>query len=216
MGLSDAVVPASGSRAGTRRIGLTGGIGSGKSTVAGFWQARGAVLVDTDAISRELTAAGGAAMPRLREVFGESIVDADGSLHRPRMRELAFTQPQLRRQLEAVLHPLIGLETQRRAAAAGEALVVFDVPLLVESGRWRGQVERVLVVDCPREVQLERVMRRSGLARETVERIIDQQADRATRRASADAVIDNGAASLGELEAAVACLWRLWHATDHA
>lgn len=198
------------SRGVVRRIGLTGGIGSGKSTVARHWEALGAVLVDADAISRELTGPGGGAMPRLREIFGEEIATTDGALDRDRMRQLAFAVPDARRRLESVLHPMIGEETRRRAEAAGDAVLVFDVPLLVESGRWRSLVDRVLVVDCPREQQVERVVRRSGLAPEVVERIIDQQADRATRRACADAVIDNAGPDPAPLQAAVALLWRRW------
>lgn len=197
--------------AGVRRIGLTGGIGSGKSTVARHWQALGAVLVDTDAISRELTGPGGRAMPGLRELFGDQIAGPDGALDRDRMRSLAFSQPDARRLLESVLHPMIGTETRRRAEAAGDDVVVFDVPLLVESGsRWRAMVDRVLVVDCPREVQIARVVRRNGLAADVVERIIDQQADRAGRRACADAVIDNAGSDPSPLAGAVAVLWQHW------
>lgn len=194
-----------------RRIGLTGGIGSGKSTVAGLLTRLGATVIDTDAISRELTSRGGAAMPHLQAAFGADVAGPDGSLDRERMRQHVFSDPEARQRLESILHPMIGEETARRAAAAGNAVVVFDVPLLVESGaRWRSRVDRVLVVDCPRERQIERVVRRSGLPPEMVARIIDQQADRALRRACADAVIDNSHDDFPRLEATVSRIWQHW------
>jgi len=130
------------------RIGLTGGIGSGKSTVAALLVRQGAVLIDTDAIARALTGPGGAAMPALRARFGDAIVDAQGALDRERMRALAFADPAAKRTLEAVLHPVIGAEAERQAVQAAGAPLVFDVPLLVESGHWRTKVDRVLLVDC--------------------------------------------------------------------
>lgn len=205
--MSTAVPPPDGL---VRRIGLTGGIGSGKSTVAGMLQALGAVIVDTDAISRELSAIGGAAIPRLREAFGDEAITAEGALDRARMRQRVFGDPQAKQRLEGILHPMIAAETRRRAEAAGDAVIVFDVPLLVESGRWRSKVDRVLVVDCPRALQVERVMKRSGLTAAEVERIIDQQADRATRRAAADAVIDNGHDDVERLRADVQAVWQRW------
>ncbi|WP_296800485.1 dephospho-CoA kinase, partial [Variovorax sp.] len=175
-----------------RRIGLTGGIGSGKSTVASLLVAEGAVLVDTDAIARRIAEPGGIAMPALEARFGAAVLRSDGGLDRARMRELVFQDPEAKRALEGILHPLIGAETRREAAAAGpDATIVFDVPLLVESGRWRAQVERVLVVDASEETQLRRVVARSGWAPEAVRSVIAQQAPRALRRAAADAVIDN-------------------------
>lgn len=193
------------------RIGLTGGIGSGKSTVAAGLVARGAVLVDTDAISRALTAAGGAALPAIAEAFGAAAIGLDGALDRAHMREQVFADPRARHRLEAILHPMIAAETARQAAAAGAATVVFDVPLLTEAGpRWRRQVDRVLVVDCSEATQLARVMRRSGWPRETVERVIAQQATRAQRRAIADAVIHNDGLSLEQLETQVQRLWQCW------
>lgn len=172
-------------------IGLTGGIGSGKSTVAQLLVAEGATLVDTDAIARTLTAPAGAALPTLIATFGAQIIGADGALDREAMRRLAFADPQAKRRLEAVLHPLIGAQAQREAEAATTDLVVFDVPLLAESSHWRARVDRVLVVDCSEVTQIERVLRRSGWSREVVERVIAQQAPRARRRAIADAVIHN-------------------------
>lgn len=193
------------------KIGLTGGIGSGKSTVARMLVELGAVLVDTDAIARELTAPGGAAIPALREAFGPQAVGADGALDRDWMRERVFKDPEAKGRLEAILHPMIGETAQQRALEAAPATVVFDVPLLVESGRWRARVDRVLVVDCREQTQIERVMARNGWTAETVRRIIAQQATRAQRRAVADAVIDNDGLDLPALRAEVGRLWRRWH-----
>ncbi|WP_309626034.1 dephospho-CoA kinase [Methylibium sp.] len=193
------------------RIGLTGGIGSGKSTIAAILQARGAQLIDTDAISRSLTARGGAAIDTLRAHFGAAAINAHGALDRRWMRERAFANAGVKRDLEAVLHPLIGARCDElAAAAAGQPCIVFDVPLLVESHRWRMFVDRVLVVDCPFEVQIARVMRRSLWQREQVQSVIAQQAPRAVRRAAADAVIDNRVDDLAELQANLEALWRLW------
>jgi dephospho-CoA kinase len=192
------------------KIGLTGGIGSGKSTVAGILQAFGAVLVDADAISRSLTAAGGAALPALAAVFGPEIIGADGALDRARMRELAFTDPQAKMQLEAVLHPMIGAVTLRQATAAGNKTVVFDVPLLTESSSWRARVDRILVVDCAEATQLQRVLQRSGWDETTARRVIAQQASRTQRRAIADAVIFNDGLTVEGLRAELRSLWNRW------
>lgn len=194
------------------RIGLTGGIGSGKSTVARRWVALGAVLVDTDAIARALTAPAGAALPALAEAFGPQIIGADGALDRERMRGIAFGEPQARRRLEGVLHPMIGAEAARQAAAAGDVPVVFDVPLLAESAHWRSRVGRICVVDCNEQTQLERVMQRSGWDEATVRRVIAQQATRARRRAVADAVIYNDGLGLEALHAEVDALAAMWGA----
>jgi dephospho-CoA kinase len=196
---------------GLKRIGLTGGIGSGKSTVARCLVELGALLVDADVIARELTAPGGAALPALAAEFGADLMTAEGALDRERMRALAFGDRGAKLRLEAVLHPLIGAETQRRAAQAGERSVVFDIPLLTESRHWRARVERVLVVDCHRATQIERVMQRSGWSAEAVQRVIEQQAPRAQRRAAADAVIFNDGLSLEQLKQQVGSLWRLWN-----
>jgi len=194
-----------------RRIGLTGGIGSGKSTVASLLVAEGAVLVDTDAIARRIAEPGGIAMPALEARFGAAVLRSDGGLDRARMRELVFQDPEAKRALEGILHPLIGAETRREAAAAGpDATIVFDVPLLVESGRWRAQVERVLVVDATEATQLRRVVARSGWPPEAVRSVIAQQAPRALRRAAADAVIDNESLTLEELAEQVRGLWKRW------
>ena len=192
-------------------IGLTGGIGSGKSTVAALLVDCGAVLVDTDAISRALTAVGGAALPALAAAFGAQIIGADNALDRERMRTRAFSDPEAKRQLEAILHPMIGDETRAQAAAAGRRPVVFDVPLLAESPRWRQQVERVVVVDCTESTQVRRVMQRSGWTDDAVRRVIAQQASRTRRRAIADAVIFNDDLSLDALHDEVRLLWAWWH-----
>lgn len=200
------------SATGNLLIGLTGGIGSGKSTVGRILVELGGHLVDTDAISRSLTAPGGLAIAPLREEFGPEMIDVRGAMDRAAMRELAFRDEGARQRLEAILHPLINDQTHVEAArAASGQPIVFDVPLLVESGaRWRERVDRVLVVDCSPETQVERVMARSGVTREMVERIIAQQATRAARAAMADAVILNDGITLAELEAAVGRVWRDW------
>jgi dephospho-CoA kinase len=197
------------------RIGLTGGIGSGKSTVARLFVERGACLVDTDAIARQLTAPGGAAMPALAAEFGPAIVAADGALAREAMRELAFTDTTARQRLEAVLHPMIGAEALRQAAQAGTGVpVVYDVPLLAESRHWRERVDKVLVVDCSEATQVARVAQRPGWTPAMAQRVLDQQAPRATRRAVADAVIFNDGIELDQLAREVNALgvcWGLWN-----
>jgi dephospho-CoA kinase len=194
-------------------IGLTGGIGSGKSTVAARFVALGAALIDTDAISRAIAAPGGAAIPALREAFGEDAIGADGGLNRERMRALAFADPAIKQQLEAVLHPLIGQQAQQHAQAAaqaGKTCLVFDVPLLTESRHWRARVHKVLVVDCEEATQVQRVQSRSGWSAEAVQGAIAAQASRARRRAIADAVIYNEGLSLAALHAQVDTLWARW------
>ena len=193
-----------------RTIGLTGGIGSGKSTVAATLVACGAELVDTDAIARALTAPGGAAIVPLAQRFGASILGADGALDRQHMREMAFGDSATKAQLEAVLHPMIGAEAARQAAAAAGGIVVFDVPLLTESAHWRARVERVLVVDCDEATQRQRVTQRPGWSEEAAARVIAQQASRARRRAIADAVIFNQGIGVDELALQVRALWALW------
>ena len=186
-----------------QRMGLTGGIGSGKSTVATILVACGAALVDADAISKQLTAPGGAAIDRLTKQFGSEIITAEGAMNRDRMRQMAFADPAVKKQLESIIHPLVSLESDRRATeatAAGYACIVFDIPLLVESTRWRQQLDRVLVVDCSRETQIARVMARSGWPREAVEKIMAGQASRGQRLAAADACIYNEGLSLPQLE----------------
>lgn len=198
-------------RSANPRIGLTGGIGSGKSTVARLLEQRGAWLVDTDAISRELTAPGGDAIAVIREAFGADYIDEHGALDRTRMRALVFQEPEAKQRLERILHPMIGRATQVRSlqAAAGQWLV-YDVPLLVESGRWRVQVDRVLVVDCTVATQVARVMARSGLGEAEVRAIIDAQASRMARLACADAVLYNDDCTIEQLATEVSALWRHW------
>ena len=186
------------------RLGLTGGIGSGKSTVASILARAGAAVMDADAISRSLTQAGGRAIPAILAEFGEKLIGPDGAMDREAMRALVFSNPSSKRQLEAIVHPLVGqvLQEQSNAAVAtGHACLVYDVPLLVESGdRWRRQVDWVCVVDCEVETQIQRVMARNQLGRADVERIISQQASRQQRLACADAVIFNEGIDLAHLE----------------
>ena len=194
----------------TWHIGLTGGIGSGKSTVAGFLARRGAAVIDADAISRSLTAPGGRAMADIAHTFGAAMLSPDGAMDRQAMRERIFRDPQAKRQLEHIIHPLVSQITAEQAQAAvqsGHRVLVFDVPLLVESGeRWRKQLDRVIVVDCDTETQKQRVMARSGLASEEVERILAQQASRSQRLACADTVLFNQGLSFDDLDAQVAQL----------
>jgi dephospho-CoA kinase len=179
------------------RIGLTGGIGSGKSTVARVLVASGAMLIDADAISRQVTAPGGAALQEIARQFGDDLITADGAMDRDRMRQLAFGDPSLRRRLEAIIHPLVSQEVMRQSESAAAAAkdkggcIVFDVPLLVESGRWRQQVDHVLVVDCMETTQIARVMARNGWSQEAVEKIMAGQAGRAQRLAAADSCLFN-------------------------
>ena len=184
------------------RLGLTGGIGSGKSTVARLLAERGAAVVDADAIARELSAAGGAAMPLIAATFGSSCLTPTGALDRAHMRTLIHTDATARLRLEAIIHPLVALETQKQAtsaASAGTPCIVFDIPLLVESGRWRQQVDHVLVVDCTPELQISRVAARSQLQRAEVENIMASQATRERRLSAADTVIYNTGLSLEQL-----------------
>lgn len=188
------------------RIGLTGGIGSGKSTVADTLVACGAALVDADAISRAATAAGGAAIKEISAQFGPDLIAADGAMDRDRMRQLAFDDASARRRLESIVHPLVGLETLRQyeqAVKAGKACVVFDIPLLVESGRWRQQLDYVLVVDCSEATQISRVMTRNGWSRDVVEKIIAGQASRDQRLSAADICLYNDGLTLEALQAQV-------------
>ncbi len=172
-------------------VGLTGGIGSGKSLVADMLAARGATLIDTDRIAHDLTAPEGAAMPAIRQLFGDAFVTPEGAMDRARMRQRVFSDPAAKKQLEAILHPLIRMETERAGQHANGVYPVYVVPLLVESGNWQERVSRVLVVDCPEALQVERVMRRSGLGEEQVRAIMATQATRAQRLAAADDVIEN-------------------------
>jgi dephospho-CoA kinase len=197
-----------------RTIGLTGGIGSGKSTVAALMQALGAAVIDADAIAHALTAPHGAALPRIVERFGPQALAADGSMDRAWMRERVFHDPAAKQALEAILHPMIG-EAMASAAAAvpADRPVVFDVPLLVEGlDRWRARVDRILVVDCSEATQIERVTRRNGWSAQAVQDIIARQASRADRRAAADAVILNDGIDLATLQQQAQAVWQRWFA----
>ncbi len=197
-----------------RHIGLTGGIGSGKSTVANLLRDCGAWVVDSDALAHRLSAPGGAAIPAIAERFGPDMIDAQGALDRARMRERVFMDPTARKALEAILHPMIGEATQADAARAPPgSTIVFDVPLLVESRHWLGRNERVLVVDCSEATQIRRVMQRNGWEAQAVERVIAQQASRAARRAAADAVIFNDGIALQALGEQLRSLWQHWVGT---
>ena len=183
-------------------LGLTGGIGSGKSTVARRLAEQGAVVIDADAIARRVTAPGGAAMPAIQIQFGADFITPEGALDRDRMRQRVFSDPQAKHQLEAIVHPLVSEETARQtraALASRPSVIVFDVPLLVESTHWRERVDRILVVDCSPATQVQRVVERSGLEPAAVERIIAAQATREQRRAIADWVLLNEGLSLAQL-----------------
>ena len=172
-------------------IGLTGGIGSGKTTVANMFAERGASIVDTDLIAHSLTAPGGSAMPAIVAEFGPEFADATGALDRARMRQLVFADAGAKARLEAILHPRIRDGALAAAAAATGSYVIYAVPLLVESGTWRSRVQRVLVIDCREEVQISRVMARNNLPESQVLAIMAAQASRAQRLAAADDVIEN-------------------------
>lgn len=172
-------------------VGLTGGIGSGKSTAAEMFRELGAAVVDTDELSRELTTAGGGAMPEIRKQFGPEYVATDGSLDRDRMRRLVFGNAAEKEKLEAILHPLIRAASRERVAAASASYVILVVPLLFETGACLDLAKRVLVVDCSEERQIERATRRSRIAADEVRAIMASQLARAARRAHADDVIDN-------------------------
>ena len=183
-------------------IGLTGGIGSGKTAVSDLLAKFGAGIVDTDLIAHQITAPNGAAIPLIRKQFGAEFISADGALDRGKMRSLVFEKPESRKTLEEITHPLIRQETIKQAIQLSKdtaPYLVFVVPLLIESGTWLGLIDRLVVVDCPEEVQIERVVQRSNLPRQEVEKILAAQATRQERLAHADFVIENQA-SLGDLE----------------
>jgi dephospho-CoA kinase len=177
-------------------VGLTGGIGSGKSAAAAEFERLGATVVDTDAISHALTGSHGAALAEIERIFGRQFMSANGGLDRKKMRELVFSDARARRSLEGLLHPMIREESKRQIAAAGGPYVVHVVPLLVESGEYGRRVDRVLVVDSPEEAQVARVRER-GLTEDAARSIMKSQVSRAERLAAADDVIDNA----GTLEA---------------
>lgn len=189
-------------------VGLTGGIGSGKSTIADLFATHGVAIVDTDAIAHRITAPGGPAIAPIAQTFGPQFVAADGSLDRAKMRALVFSDDAAKSRLEAITHPLIRSETERERAAAIGPYVIVVVPLLIESGAWRSRVDRVLVVDCDVETQIARVMRRNAFSREQVLAIIARQAAREARLAAADDIIVNDAKPLDELAQEVRTLHR--------
>lgn len=194
------------SRSVARKLGLTGGIGSGKSTVATVLQTLGAQVVDADAISRSTTQPQGAAMPAIARIFGPEFVDPIGALNRDLMRKLIFSQPDARSELEAIVHPLIQEEIARQVAASTSNCLVFDVPLLVEGPAWRPILDQIWVVDCAEQTQIDRVQQRNGWDRAAVQAVITNQAPRCQRLAAADAVIFNDGVSLSELTGLVKML----------
>ncbi len=188
------------------RLGLTGGIGSGKSTVARGLVQAGAALVDADAIARAVTAPGGAAIDPIATQFGNALITPEGALDREAMRQLVFTDASARERLEAIVHPLVSEQALRQAEAAQAPCVVFDIPLLAESRHWRQRVQRVWVVDCTVDTQVRRVVARSGLSRESVTQIVQAQASRLARLACADAVVWNNTDDLAALHVQLAAL----------
>ena len=186
-----------------KRIGLTGGIGSGKSTFGAMLAARGFALIDADAVSRELTCVGGLAIAKLREAFGDSSIALDGSMDRNKMRTLVFSQPEAKALLETILHPLIRASIAEKLTAIkdkGEPLAILDIPLLVESSQWQGQLDGIIVVDCSEGRQLSRVMARNGWTQEQTKAVMAAQASRQERLAAANWVIDNDSDDLSALQ----------------
>jgi len=185
------------------RLGVSGGIGSGKSTVCQILVRHGATLIDADAISRASTAMGGSAIADIRASFGPEFIDPSGAMDRLKMRELVFSEPQARARLESIVHPLIALEVERQALEAesrGDRCIVFDIPLLVESRHWRKTLDRVVIVDCSVSTQIERVIQRNGLRQVEVEAILGAQSSRTQRLKAADFVIFNEGKDLFEIE----------------
>ena len=196
-------------------VGLTGGIGSGKSAAAEVFAGLGASVVDTDAIAHELTAPGGAAIAPIRDAFGAGVIDPSGALDRGKMRDAAFSDPGTRRRLEAILHPLIRTLTEERTRAATGPYVMQVIPLLVESGKPRTSLRRILVVDCPEDLQIARTMARSGLVEGQVRAIMAAQATRSARLAAADDVLDNSR-DLARLRGQVETLHKRYLILAHA
>lgn len=187
---------------GSVRLGLTGGIGSGKSTFATMLQSCGACLIDADAIAHSSTAPGGSAISAIRQVFGPDLIDSQGALNRERMRALAFSDNQARLRLQAIIHPLVHsaiLQAEAAACTASHRLIVLDIPLLTESSFWPTHLDAILVVDCLEKTQIERVQRRSDLSPPTIRAIMAAQSSRAKRRALADIVVMNEEINLAEL-----------------
>ncbi len=186
----------------SHRLGLTGGIGSGKSTVATVLAHMGAALIDADAISRAATAPGGSAIAALKSTFGPAMLTSEGALDRDQMRCLVYSDPMVKARLEAIVHPLVGLEIAKQAQQAekaGTPCIVFDIPLLVESKHWRTRLSRILVIDCTEDTQIARVIGRNGLTAEEVRNVVAAQATRRQRLASADLVVFNDGITLDQL-----------------
>ncbi len=177
----------------TLRVGLTGGIGSGKSTVGSLFESRGIQLIDTDAIAHSLTTSNGAAMPQILETFGPEIKNADGSLNRAAMRQRVFSDFAAKKQLENILHPMIQRGVDERISACAGEYAMVAIPLLIEGGNYQDRIDRVLVVDCPEEIQIARTMARSHLKRQEVEAIMAAQSPRQIRLQQADDIILNNA-----------------------
>lgn len=190
------------------RLGLTGGIGSGKSTVAALLVELGATLIDADAISRASTAAGGSAIEAVRAAFGDEFITADQAMDRDRMRARIFADPTARTQLEAIIHPIVRAEIDQQLAALPRGVAVLDLPLLAESSAWRERCDLIWVVDCAPETQIRRVMQRNGWPRSQVEAVLAAQARREQRLAIADCVINNEGVTLDELGAQVRQQWQ--------
>lgn len=174
-------------------IGVTGGIGCGKTTVADMFAARGASVIDTDQIAHALTAPGGIALPAIEAQFGSAFILPNGAMDRARMRAHVFSDPNAKQQLEAILHPLIRTETERAAQQSCGRYVMFVVPLLIESGTWQSRLSRILVIDCPEALQIARVMQRNGLTEAEVRAIMQAQVSRDVRLTAADDIIINEA-----------------------
>ena len=185
------------------RIGLTGGIGSGKSTVAHMLQALGCQIIDADAISRASTAPGGAAMQAIAQVFGPILVTPEGALNRDAMRQLVFSNPDAKKQLESIIHPIVRQQIEAACNTPTAPCVVLDIPLLAESRSWQERVDTIWVVDCSPETQIQRVMQRNGWARDQVEHVLSAQASREQRLAIAHTVLDNEHCTLDELQGQV-------------
>lgn len=186
-------------------IGLTGGIGSGKSTVADLFAHSGAAVIDTDLIARQLVTPGSPALAEIRAAFSDAVLDSAGKLDRAGLRRLVFADDTARRRLEAILHPRIRSDVKHALAEVQAPYAVVVIPLLIETGGYRDMLDRVLVVDCPETLQIERVMARNGLSAEDVRAIMATQASRAARLAAADDVIEN-TGSAETLRSAVAAL----------
>jgi dephospho-CoA kinase len=183
-------------------IGLTGGIGSGKSTVAALLAECGAHVIDADAISRATTAAGGAAIPAIAHEFGSAMITADGALDREQMRQTVFSDPIAKKKLENIIHPLVAQKiasSSQQAEQSGANCIVYDLPLLMESGHWRAKLDKILVVDCNEATQQARVLQRNGLSVDAIQKIMSTQASRTARLQAADCVIYNEGISLDEL-----------------